>query len=69
MEGEIETITKSTKIGRKEEGREEGRVEGKESGITVEDCGGHSTEASTKLMSSLCLHRSGSLRPTNFGFF
>ena len=45
MEGEIETITESTKMGRKEDGREEGRVEGKESGITVEDYGGHSAEA------------------------
>ena len=69
MEGEIEIITKSTKIGRKEEGREEGRVEGRESGITMEDCGGHSAEASAMLMSSLCLHGSGSLRPTDFGFF
>ena len=54
---------------RKEEGREEGRVEGKESEITMEDGGGHSAEASAKLMSSLCLHEFGSLRPIDFGFF
>ena len=69
MEGETETIIESTKIGRKEEGREEGRVEDKESGITVEDCGGHSAKASAKLMSSLCLHGFGSLKATDFGFF
>ena len=69
MEGEIEIIIESTKIGRREERREEGRVEGRESGIIVEDCGGHSTEASAMLMSSLCLHGSGSLRPTDLGFF
>ena len=69
MEGEIKIITESTKIGRKEEGREEGRVEGKESGRTAEDGGGHSAEASAKLMSSLCLHGSGSLKPTDFSFF
>ena len=69
MKEEIETITESIKIERKEEGREEGRVEGRESGITKEDCGGHSAEASAMLMSSLCLHGSGSLRPTDFGFF
>ena len=54
---------------RKEEGIEEGRVEDREFGIIVEDCGGHLAEASTMLMSSLCLHGSGSLRPTDFGFF
>ena len=69
MEGETKIITESTKIGRKEEGREEGRVEGRESGITVEDYGGHPAEASAMLMSALCLHGSGSLRPTDFGFF
>ena len=69
MEGETETIIESTKIRRKEEGREEERVEGRESGITMEDYGGHSAEASAKLMSSLCLHGSGSLRPTDFSVF
>ena len=69
MEGETEIIIESTKIRRKEEGREEGRVEGRESEITVEDCGGHSAEALAMLMSSLCLYGSGSLRPTDFGFF
>ena len=69
MEAETETITESTKMRRKEEGREEGRVEGRESRMIVENYGGHSAEASAKLMSSLYLHGSGSLRPTNFGFF
>ena len=53
----------------KDDGREEGRVEGKESGRTMEDGGGHSDKASAKLMFSLCLHGSGSLKPTDFGFF
>ena len=69
MEGEIEIITECTKIGRKEEEREEGRVEGREAGITVEDCGRYSAEALAMLMSSLYLHGSGLLRPTDFGFF
>ena len=69
MEGETKAIIESTKIGRKEEGREEGRVEGRESEITMEDYGGHSAEASAMLMSSLSLHGSGSLRPTDFSFF
>ena len=66
---EIEIITESTKMRSKEEGREEGRVEDKESEITMEDSGGHSAEASTKVMSSLYQHGSGSLKPTDFSFF
>ena len=54
---------------RKEDGREEGRVEGKESVRAVEDGGGHLAGASAKLMSSLCLYGSSSLKPTDFGFF
>ena len=69
MEGETKIIIESTKIGRKEEGREEGRVEGRESGITVEDYGGYSAEASVKLISSLCLHGSSSLKSIDFDFF
>ena len=69
MEGEIEIITESTKIGRKEERIDEERVEDRESRITVEDSGGHLAEASAKLMSSLCLHGSDSLKPIDFGFF
>ena len=69
MEEETEIIIESIKIRRKEEEREEGRVEGRESGITVEDCGGHSAEALAMLMSSLCLHEYGSLSPTDFNFF
>ena len=68
MEGVTKTTIESTKVGRREEGREEGRVEGRESGITVEDYRGRSNEASTMLMSSFCLDRSGSLRPTDFDF-
>ena len=50
IEGEIETITESIKIGRKEEGREEeGRVEGRESGIIVVDI-------QLRLQLSWCLH-------------
>ena len=69
MEGETKTIIESTKIRRKEEGREEGRIEGRESRITVEDYRGYLVESSAMLMSSLYLHRSDSLRPTDFYFF
>ena len=69
MKGVTKIIIESTKVERREEGREEGRVEGKKSRITMEDCRGHATEASAMLMSSLCLHRSSSLRPSDFDFF
>ena len=69
MEGKTETIIESTKIGRKEEGREEGRVEGRDFGLTMEDSGGHSVKASAMLMSSLYMYGSGSLKPTDIGFF
>ena len=53
----------------KEEGGKGGRVEGSEAGMTVEDYGGHSTEASAKLTSSVVLYETCSLRPSDLRLF
>ena len=61
----------STKMGEgiKEEGGKGERVERSEAGMAVEDCRGHSAEASTKLTSSIVLHETCSLGPSDFGLF
>ena len=53
----------------KEEGGKRGRVEGSETGMSMEDCRGHSAEASAKLTSLVVLHGTCSLEPTDLGLF
>ena len=57
---EVKIIVDSTKMGEgiKEEGGKGGRVEGSESGMVVEDYGGHSTKALAKLTSLVILFSS-----------
>ena len=68
---EVKTIVDFTKMGEgiKEEGGKGGSVEGSEAGMTVEDCGGHSAETSTKLTSSVVLQGTCSLGPSDVGLF